>query len=199
MNPDGRLLYLVRHGETVGESSIRYHGRNDVALSDEGCRQVSHLVPRISELDFAAVVHSPLLRAAASARILVEGLSRPPSTIESDDAFTEVHFGRIEGMTDDEIVERWPDWHRQWKAGLTDGYPGGETFSGFAARIATAFDDALARHPAGDLLIVVHRGVIKWGLIHLLGLSQEQGRAIAPELGSLTILRQGRNWEYLAP
>ena len=27
-----RRVHLIRHGETEGESSIRYHGRNDVAL-----------------------------------------------------------------------------------------------------------------------------------------------------------------------
>ena len=29
-------ILLVRHGETEGESSIRYHGSADVALSEEG-------------------------------------------------------------------------------------------------------------------------------------------------------------------
>jgi broad specificity phosphatase PhoE len=33
-------LVLVRHGETVGHSSIRYYGRTDVALSDLGRRQM---------------------------------------------------------------------------------------------------------------------------------------------------------------
>ena len=33
-------LVLVRHGETEGESSIRYHGRNDVALSALGRAQM---------------------------------------------------------------------------------------------------------------------------------------------------------------
>ena len=32
-------IILVRHGETVGESSIRYHGRNDVVLSRKGRSQ----------------------------------------------------------------------------------------------------------------------------------------------------------------
>ncbi|MFN6195270.1 MAG: histidine phosphatase family protein, partial [Planctomycetota bacterium] len=33
----------MRHGETEGQSSIRYHGRNDVALSDEGRAQIRAL------------------------------------------------------------------------------------------------------------------------------------------------------------
>ena len=31
-----RRIVLVRHGETVGNSSVRFHGSTDVALSDEG-------------------------------------------------------------------------------------------------------------------------------------------------------------------
>ena len=31
-----RRIVLVRHGETVGNSSVRFHGSGDVALSDEG-------------------------------------------------------------------------------------------------------------------------------------------------------------------
>ena len=36
----GSRLILVRHGETEGESSIRYHGRTDVALSELGRAQM---------------------------------------------------------------------------------------------------------------------------------------------------------------
>src|SRR5208282_5591650 len=37
----GARLILVRHGETEGESSIRYHGRTDVALSELGRTQMN--------------------------------------------------------------------------------------------------------------------------------------------------------------
>ena len=33
-------IVLVRHGETTGESSIRYYGATDVPLSDLGRQQV---------------------------------------------------------------------------------------------------------------------------------------------------------------
>ena len=35
-----RRLVLVRHGETEGESSVRFHGSGDVALSNLGRRQM---------------------------------------------------------------------------------------------------------------------------------------------------------------
>ena len=34
--PQLSRVVLIRHGETDGESSVRFHGRTDVALSEEG-------------------------------------------------------------------------------------------------------------------------------------------------------------------
>lgn len=188
---DERLLCLVRHGETEGESSIRYHGRNDVPLSDEGRRQVRRLAPLLEEYRFAAVVCSPLDRARESAEILRATLPPPPPDLDVEPGLAEVHFGRIEGLTDAEIAAVLPDWHREWRAGRTDGYPGGETLEGFRARVAGAFDAILARHPRGDLLVVCHRGVIKYAVAHLLGWSDEEAVHVTPPLGSLTVVRHG--------
>lgn len=188
---DERLLCLVRHGETEGESSIRYHGRNDVPLSEEGRRQVRRLAPLLEGYRFAAVVCSPLRRARESAEILRAGLPPPRPVLEVEPGLTEVDFGRIEGLTDAEIAAALPDWHRAWRAGRTEGYPGGETLEGFRARVAAAFDAILARRPSGDLLVVCHRGVIKYGVVHLCGWSEEAAARVAPPLGSLTIVRHG--------
>ena len=106
MNRGARLI-LVRHGETEGESSIRYHGRTDVALSELGRAQM-RLTGRAIETrhgakHFARVFSSPLVRASEGARI-VAGDSAPHVTI---DEFAEVHFGLFEGLTADEIRARY--------------------------------------------------------------------------------------------
>ena len=87
-----RLVHLVRHGETEGESSIRFHGRNDVRLDDVGREQIRRLIPWLVEPRFTAVVHSPLSRAAESTRLLVGGFSSPPPVVEAHQGLTEVHF-----------------------------------------------------------------------------------------------------------
>ena len=35
-----RRIVMVRHGETEGQSSVRFHGSADVALNDEGRAQL---------------------------------------------------------------------------------------------------------------------------------------------------------------
>ena len=39
--PKLRRILLVRHGETDGESSVRFHGSTDVDLSAEGREQAA--------------------------------------------------------------------------------------------------------------------------------------------------------------
>ena len=97
---EGRRLFLVRHGETEGQSSIRYHGRNDVLLSESGRQQARALLGPLAGIRPVAVVHSPLQRARESARILLAGLGLAEELLEEDEDLIEVAFGDIEGMTE---------------------------------------------------------------------------------------------------
>lgn len=201
-----RRLYLVRHGETVGESSIRYHGRNDVALSDLGRQQVAALGPLLRLVPFQAVVHSPLDRARESAQILCGQLGRLPEIVEEAPDLIEVDFGAIEGLSEPEIAVRLPAWYGEWKAGRASGFPSGETFAGFAARAQRAVDGLLARHPVGHLLVVAHKGILRRAVAHLLGLPAEGAVRLDPALGSLAVIAMGErerprllHWNLLPP
>ncbi len=188
---DERCIYLVRHGETAGESSIRYHGSSDVPLSELGEQQVAGLIPRVRELRLAALVHSPLDRACASARILLDGFQHAPSQIEELPGLTEICFGDMEGLTAEEIKARCPAWYAEWQAGCATSFPGGEDFASFGQRVAGTIEDVLARYPVGDLMVVAHKGIIKRALGALLDLSPEAVSELDPALGSLTVLACG--------
>src|SRR6185437_6982531 len=95
-------LVLVRHGETVGNSSIRYHGRTDVALSELRAAR-EWLAARNGAGGFAPVFTSPLVRAAEGARIIA-GRDAATTAIKE---FVEVDFGLFEGLTAEEIAERY--------------------------------------------------------------------------------------------
>ena len=186
-------LILVRHGETEGESSIRYHGRTDVPLSELGraqMRQASRaLETRHSAKKFARVFSSPLVRASEGARI-VAGDSAPPVTI---DEFAEVHFGLFEGLTADEIRERYPDEFARWNADRlapTYTYPEGESRAAFAERVERGLDRMLALWTPrdGDALLVAHRGVIR-AIVRKLTHHEP-----IVELGSIQILRFEGDW-----
>lgn len=150
-----RRLVLLRHGETKGESSVRFHGSGDVDLSPEGCAEMRRAASRIVPMP-ELVVASPLRRSWRSAAIAGGGRS-----VLLVPEFREIHFGRWEGLTKDEIRARDPilfaDWEKR-AAGFE--YPGGEPRADFKARIAGGLDRVLGAD-ANDALLVLHKGVIR--------------------------------------
>jgi broad specificity phosphatase PhoE len=189
----GSCLILVRHGETEGESSIRYHGRTDVALSELGrdqMRRVRHAIEtNHGGANFARVFSSPLVRASEGARI-VAGHSAPLVTI---DEFAEVHFGLFEGLTADEIRDRYPDEFARWNADrLAPGYtyPEGESRADFTNRVERGLERMVAPWTPrdNDALLVAHRGVIR-AIVRKL-----TRREPIVELGSIHILRFDGDW-----
>ncbi|HEV2169972.1 MAG TPA: histidine phosphatase family protein [Candidatus Binatus sp.] len=191
MSKAARLI-LVRHGETQGESSIRYHGRTDVALSELGRAQMrcaAHTIHSPSAIRFAHVFSSPLVRASEGARI-VAGDPVPLITIEE---FAEVHFGLFEGLTADEIRERYPEEFARWnvdRLAPTYTYPQGESRAAFAERVERGLERMLARWTPldGDALLVAHRGVIR-AIVRKLTVCEP-----IVELGSIHMLRFDGAW-----
>jgi len=192
MNRANRLI-LVRHGETEGESSIRYHGRTDVALSELGREQMRLAARAIHSpraVQFGWVFSSPLVRASEGARI-VAGDSVALITIEE---FAEVHFGLFEGLTANEIRERYPEEYARWNADRlapTFTYPGGESRAAFAERVERGVERMLSNWTPRDrdALVVAHRGVIR-AIVRKLA-----GREPVVELGSIHILRYDGAWQ----
>jgi broad specificity phosphatase PhoE len=189
----GPRLILVRHGETEGESSIRYHGRTDVALSELGCDQMRRAARAIETnhggINFARVFSSPLVRASEGARI-VAGDSTPLVTI---DEFAEVHFGLFEGLTADEIRVRYPDEFARWNADRlapSYTYPEGESRADFTDRVEHGLERMLALWTPrdSDALLVAHRGVIR-AIVRKLTRDEP-----VVELGSILILRFDGGW-----
>jgi len=192
-------FFLVRHGETEGESSIRYHGITDVPLSEPGREQMRRaaraIEARRSDVNFGKVFSSPLVRASEGARIITGKTAASIVTIEE---FAEVHFGLFEGLTADEIRERYPDHFAIWNADRLAPdykYPEGESRANFAARVERGLERVLAIWTAGidgDALLVAHRGVIR-AIVRKLTNQQP-----VVELGSIQILEFDAGWRVVA-
>ncbi len=174
-----RRVVLVRHGETLGSSSTRFHGSADVELSDQGRDQIRAATKRLATEFFDLVVASPLRRSWQSAAIAGGG-----SPIRLEAGFREVHFGRWEGLTAEEIQAQDPALYEQWQSKSPSfEFPGGEVRSDFVARV----ESGLARLEASGAttaLVVVHMGVIRVIAEKLLGAPLEEG----PDLGGVVSL-----------
>jgi broad specificity phosphatase PhoE len=80
---------------------------------------------------------------------------------EIDPAWREVDFGAWEGLTQDEVVERYPDDIKRLRAGEELHLGGGESWMEFEERVDTAVDELIGRLDDDDSAVVfTHGGVI---------------------------------------
>jgi broad specificity phosphatase PhoE len=184
-----RRILLVRHGETDGESSIRFHGSTDVGLSDEGREQVERAGRQVRRQPIDLVVASPLRRSWRAAWIAGGGR---PVRLESD--FREVDFGRWEGLTMEEIRIRDPILCQDWLSGAEGfGYPEGESRDELRARVGRGVERLLAT-PVHSALLVLHKGVIRVIVEKLTG---EALPPTDPPLGGLVTLTRSAEGSWL--
>ncbi len=178
-----RRIVMVRHGETVGNSSVRFHGSADVALSDEGRAQMRETSRTLRQEVFDLVVASPLRRSWEGAWIVAGGAQ---VRLESD--FREIDFGRWEGMTAGEIEASDPTLYRGWQSRAPGfEFPGGEARADFQARVLRGLE-RLQQSGATSVLLVVHKGIIRTIAEKLLGQALETG---VPALGAVVALGRG--------
>lgn len=185
-----RRLWLVRHGETEGQSSVRFHGQNDVALSDEGRAQIRALAPWLAGVEFARIVHSPQVRAAESAQILAGECELADELLTAEERLREISFGDCEGLTAEEIEARFPEFWAEHRAGRAAGFPNGEPKKDYVARVSAVLRELVEAPWQNDLLVVAHRGTVRQFTRALLGFPEHCDDPFAVGLGSLTVLRE---------
>jgi broad specificity phosphatase PhoE len=168
---DLRLL-AIRHGATDWSRERRFTGSRDVALSAEGRRQCLALARTLAPLPIAALYASPLGRARESAAAIAS--ARGIEVVVEPD-FREMCFGDWEGLTRDEVEQRFPDDYAAWRAapeGLAR--PGGETLAAVAERVSRGLAELRARHHGETVVLVSHGMVTKLIVLDALGLGPER-------------------------
>lgn len=147
-------MLLVRHGESTWNAVRRWQGQADPPLTELGEQQASAAVAAADGLgSYATVVTSTLQRARRTGELLASGLGVPLG--ESVEALAERAAGDWEGLTRDEINERYVGY-------LDEGRrpPGYEADSDVVRRAASALNMLADRHPEEVLIVVSHGGVI---------------------------------------
>ena len=188
-------LFILRHGETAGESSIRYYGSTDIPLSDIGRRQMMLAGEALRGIGFNSVVTSPLARSRESAALALDGSVSREIVVED---FREIHFGDWEGLTADEIAVRYPELYSRWRVeGRLDGFPNGDIRSDFFLRVSSAAGRIFSGIELPSLA-VLHKGVIRGILSRLLEIRYDDLLDHSIELGSIHRLRRtGNTWELV--
>lgn len=161
-------LALVRHGETAWNAQARYQGRADLPLSDAGQRQAVMLARRLAREEIHAVYASDLQRAWETAVTIAAPHGLP---VRAETRLREMDFGDWEGLTYEEVQERYPQALAAWEADpLNVAPPGGETLVQVVARVQSLLDDIVRVHPDQTVLLVGHGGPLRVLLCVAMGL-----------------------------
>lgn len=174
-------LYLVRHGEHLDAE----HGLEDGPLSPRGRRQAELLSDRLSGVPLDAVWHSPLERAAETARAVAERLpsvTPEPSALLFDCLPT--------GMTPDTPAAYEPFFGSYTEAEIDAG----------RAQMADAVGAFLVRKRDKHELLITHNFVIAWFVREVLDAPEWRWLTLNQAHCGLTVLAQrpGRPWTLVA-
>lgn len=211
-----KTLYLIRHGETEGAEVRRYKGSIDVPLSKKGIEQMKWVAEYMnksymsykSHKTYNAIYCSDLSRAVKSAEIIAEPYGLKPIIVPE---LRERNFGIWEGMSFDEIKEKYPKEFDAWASNPLKFSPmEGESTIEVRDRVIKALDkilnnaegqsikaskhqrvrnsDTLTLGYSDTNIIVSHGGVNRIILCHFLGIPLKNIFRLEQDYGCLNII-----------
>ena len=166
MNMNKTKIYLIRHGESVGNLHRICLGHTDLDLTELGMKQAEKTAEALSDVKFTAVYASDLVRAihTAEPHARLRGLE-----IATDDRFRELYFGNWENAS---VLMLKEQFHDEFTIGWRQNFgtftaPNGESVVAMAKRMLEGLKNAAERNLGENILVTSHAAAIRalWGKI----------------------------------
>ncbi|MGQ4649512.1 histidine phosphatase family protein [Lyngbya aestuarii] len=196
-------VIIVRHGQSTYNTQQRVQGRLDESvLTEKGNADAHQVGAALSSLKFDAVYCSPLQRAKATAEIILSSLPDAPN-LQVVDQLMEIDLPLWERLQKSEVIEKFPEDYRCWKERphefcMTISTPEGakEHFPVLTLyqQAQQFWQEILARHQGGSLLIVAHNGINRCLLSSALGISPEGYHSIQQSNCCINVLNFTGGW-----
>jgi broad specificity phosphatase PhoE len=162
-----KTVWFVRHGETDWNAEMRWQGYTDIPLNDAGRKQAARAGEALRGRPLKGILSSDLSRARETAEIIAAPHGLPVFTT---DKLREVQIGDLEGMTRDEVVERYGDVRLEPLRSVFDldtPFPNGETKREALRRGLTAIE-GFVRWCQGEEVAIVFHSLILRVIVHSL-------------------------------
>ena len=165
-----RRVLLLRHGRTEWNAQRRFQGQADPPLDEVGRAQAYEVAGLIAAVRPDVLITSDLARAAQTAAIVGAAIGLP---VTPEPRLRERGLGHWEGLTREDVAERYPDECADWAAGRDVRRRGGETREQVAARALAAFDDLPVSASGATTIVLVTHSATAMALANaLLGIAQ---------------------------
>lgn len=162
---------LTPHCTTDWNVGKKMQGSRDIGLNDEGRREAAELGKRVQHdfPDITIIVTSPLIRARETAEIINRAFNVP---LKTDEYLRECSFGAFEGLTREQVAQRYGSAIEFNYTDYDFSRFGGESRAQVLTRHREFFEDFVTRYPDERPLIVGHRRGLNT-LLFALGLGDD--------------------------
>lgn len=151
-------ICLVRHGETEWNAARRIQGQIDIALNANGVRQAEAAGRWLRAANISALYSSDLQRAWATALAIGAANGLAPIPVPE---MRERRYGVFEGLTYDEVRDRYPDGYAAFEGRNADyDFENGESLRDMFARVTGKLRQIAESHPGENVAVVLHGGVL---------------------------------------
>lgn len=163
-------IYVVRHGETDWNKNLRFQGLTDIKLNETGREQAIKLRPIMQQLQIESVYSSSLARAYETAELATLDLKL---AIQKDDRLRETNMGAVEGLTHDEIVQKFGEhslikWRSYSERLLDYQFENGESKRQMMIRARQVFLE-IAQSSNRSSIAVFSHGMLMRAVTHIFG------------------------------
>ncbi len=180
-------VILVRHGQTDWNEEGIFRGSLDVELNREGLEQAQNIGRRLAGVKLDAVYSSPLSRAAKTAELIA---SFHDLSVDLREEFTDINFGKWQGLKREEARQRYPEIYRVWEESPHKvRIPGAETLEDVRGRITRGLKTIFLEHRGGIVVIVSHGLTNKVLLCAVLGVGNSHFWKVKQDNGAVNVFK----------
>lgn len=179
-------LILIRHALTVDNQKSRLSGHIDSSISEEGKEQIDKITNYLKDFDIDKIYTTTSSRTKDTVKKLSELKS---IEIIEKESLKEISFGDFEGLTFDEIKDKYPkEFQDMIEKGYEYKYPNGESLIDSYNRVCIELDNIISNNDNRTILICSHGGTIRNIITYLISNSYKYHWNFKIDNGSVTIL-----------
>ncbi|WP_375623831.1 MULTISPECIES: 2,3-bisphosphoglycerate-dependent phosphoglycerate mutase [unclassified Bartonella] len=175
----GRILILIRHGQSEWNLKNLFTGWKDPDLTEKGHAEAIAAGKKLKAygVKFDTAYTSALQRAQKTAQHILEQMGQSDLEVIKNPALNERNYGDLSGLNKDEVRQQWGQEQVQmWRRSYTIAPPNGESLRDTGARIWPYYLYHIQPHilRSQTVLIAAHGNSLRALIMALEGLSSEE-------------------------